>query len=95
MVVRYFDILGAIITPLKTNTPLSVDGNAVLAFSVSVQRLQSVAGQCGKITERFGGFKNLQALLALPLEPLKTLYMLAIGKSFCSLVTIAPDHTIT
>ena len=38
MVIDNFDIKGIIIVPIKTNSPLVIDSNAVSAFSVAMQR---------------------------------------------------------
>jgi hypothetical protein len=35
MVVRYFHVVGVMVFPLETNSPLLVNPDAVLAFSVS------------------------------------------------------------
>jgi hypothetical protein len=47
VVVHYFDIsrAGRCSSPYKTNPPLIVDADAVLAPSVTAQSLEAIAGQ--------------------------------------------------
>jgi hypothetical protein len=47
VVVHYFDIsrAGRCSSPCKTNPPLIVDADAVLAPSVTAQSLEAIAGQ--------------------------------------------------
>jgi hypothetical protein len=42
MIVGYFDIIGVIIFPYKTDSPLVINSYAILPGSISTQLLQSV-----------------------------------------------------
>jgi hypothetical protein len=43
VVINDFNIVGTVVSPHKTDPPLVVDANAVLARSVTSQSLQAVA----------------------------------------------------
>jgi Fic family protein len=45
---------------LEANPPLIVDANAELALSVSLQPFETIAGQHGKIFERYSRFQTVQ-----------------------------------
>jgi hypothetical protein len=49
---------GAVVSPTKTNSPLSVDPDAVLSASVRGQRFETVAAQTGQIIQRLGTIQN-------------------------------------
>ena len=53
MIVRYFYFVGVAIPPAKTHSPLVVDTNAVLAFAISFEFLQSVPWRDSKVVDRF------------------------------------------
>ena len=44
--------------PLKTDPPLIVDADAVLALPVTAQGLETVARQCGKVLQTLRRFDN-------------------------------------
>ena len=44
--------------PLKTNPPLIVDADAVLAFAISLQPLKTVAGQGSQILQELADSKR-------------------------------------
>lgn len=43
MIINDFDVVGAGVSPAKTNSPLSVDTNAVLASAAALEGFQSIA----------------------------------------------------
>jgi hypothetical protein len=45
MIIHNFDILGAGLRPAKANAPLVVYADAVLAFSVAIERFETIAGR--------------------------------------------------
>ena len=51
MIVGYLDIMRIALTPAKTDAPLILDANAVLARSIPRQLLQSIAGWGPEIVE--------------------------------------------
>jgi hypothetical protein len=69
MVIDNFHVIRAIVTPLKTNTPLRIDANAVLSFSVAPQGLQPVAAQSRKIRKTGRGVEPFQSAFGLRDEP--------------------------
>lgn len=54
MVIDNFDAVGVVGLPAKADTPLIVDPDAVLAFSVSAKLLQSITWWNSQVIERFG-----------------------------------------
>lgn len=65
MVIHDFNIIGIAVFPSKTNTPLPIDADAVLAGAVAVQRLKPVAGQGHKVLDGFCIVQNFQTPLGL------------------------------
>jgi hypothetical protein len=45
MIIDYFDIVRISIIPFETDSPLLVDPDAVLAFSIPLQRFEPVSGR--------------------------------------------------
>jgi hypothetical protein len=60
VVVRDFDIVGIPIFPPKTNSPSVIDRNAILAFSISYQSMQSISQRHGKVKKARGGVQYQQ-----------------------------------
>jgi hypothetical protein len=56
MVINNFHVgwAGCLFGPFKTDPPLVIDADAVLAFSVSFQGFKAVAGQYGKVSKHNG-----------------------------------------
>ena len=52
MVVDYFEPIGAVARPHKTDTPLIVDADAVLPFSIILQCFEPVGRRYPQIIER-------------------------------------------
>lgn len=57
VVVHYLYVFGARSRPAKTNAPLIVDTDAVLAGSITLQRLQPIAGRHPQIVQAAGDLK--------------------------------------
>jgi len=49
MVIYNLNVVGISITPHKAYAPLIVDANAVMSFSVTFERFQSIARGCRKV----------------------------------------------
>jgi len=49
MVIHNLNVVGISTTPYKADAPLIVDANAVLSFSVTFERFQSIAWGCRKV----------------------------------------------
>jgi len=60
MIIRDFDLIGIAFTPLKTDTPLVVDTDAVLPGAVAGKFLQSVTWRYIQIIQPFGRIQNGQ-----------------------------------
>jgi hypothetical protein len=64
--------------PFKANAPLLVNANGPLPCPIAFECFQPIAGQSRQIGQRHGSVQNLEALPALPVEPLKRADELAI-----------------
>jgi hypothetical protein len=51
VVIDDFDLMRSIFLPTETNAPLVIDSDGVLAFAVSLESLQTVAGRDGEVFE--------------------------------------------
>jgi hypothetical protein len=65
VVIDDLDVLGALGGggPFETDPSLIVDADAVLAPTVSLQRLEPVAGQRGQVVQRRGRFETVKRKL--------------------------------
>jgi hypothetical protein len=93
MVVHNLNLLGARLSPDKTNTPLVVNPNAMLPRPAALQHFQAVARRRHKVTE-FAGLMDLPKLslrnaLYVLCEPLREP---AMKKGFCVTVRERADH---
>ena len=53
MIVHYFDIVCVVFSPDETDPPLVIDPNAVLAFTVPSERLETISRRNSKIRKLF------------------------------------------
>jgi hypothetical protein len=66
MVVDEFDVVSVIVFPAEAEPPLTIDANAELPSTISLQRFQSIAGrraqigQCGRSMELLHPCKRLR-----------------------------------
>jgi hypothetical protein len=51
VVVDNLDVIGVPVAPNKTNTPLVINAYAVLPFTLTMERFQTIAGRCRKVTQ--------------------------------------------
>ena len=51
MVVNNLNLVGAVLTPAKTNSPLVVNANAVLAFPITFQRFKPIRWWCQQVPQ--------------------------------------------
>jgi hypothetical protein len=61
VVVHYFDLVSAVVVPNKTDSPLVIDANAVLSFSIALQGFQVIAGWHSQ-ADQFSDGMQLQQL---------------------------------
>ena len=94
MVIDNLDIrwTGSAFRPFKANSPLIVDPDAILALSISLQRLKTVARQNSQISELNGGLQTIQVQPRSPYDTRECLDMLAGREIRGALVPIADDH---
>src|SRR5438105_4659179 len=94
VIIDNFDVRRArrSIWPLKTDAPLIVDADAVLAFPITLQRFEPVAGQRRQIMQDVGGFKAIELEPSRPLDARERFHALAGREISCSLIAIADDH---
>jgi hypothetical protein len=93
--------------PLKTNTPLFVNANGVLFFSISLKRVKVISRIKHQCFNAGSGMKNHQPFSCLPFKRLKTangliveqLFSISTGKRFGHLQTllrqagyVEPEH---
>src|SRR3990172_2811406 len=83
---------GRTVWPLKTDPPLVVDANAVLALPVAAERFEAVARQAGKVHECRGRLQTVELELRGPLNRGTRLDSLAGGEGPGSFVPIPQDH---
>ncbi len=71
MVVNNLHVVGIPIAPDKADTPLIVDADAVLSFSVALEGLQMIARRRGQVAEFGGNIQLAQLALGHALESSK------------------------
>jgi hypothetical protein len=79
--------------PLEADPPLVVDADAVLAFAVTAQGLQRVAGQGREVLQARGGFQPVEPFFSLSRETGELLDPLAFGKTLSLASRLAHDHS--
>jgi hypothetical protein len=61
MIIHDFNVVGVTLVPKKADAPLVVDADAMLPFSIALQRFQTIARRSLQITQ-FGGEIQLPQL---------------------------------
>jgi hypothetical protein len=80
--------------PNKTNTPLVIDANAVLAFSISLERFKPIAWRNTQ-TGQFGCCMQLQKLAAChTFDVFEAWHGLAMEKGFSVGASKSNDHVV-
>jgi hypothetical protein len=82
MIINNFHVVWAIFPPLKADSPLLVDADALLSIPVSAQRLKAIAGKVHQILNAGSAFKYLQSLFRLLSKRLETRYPSAVVEFF-------------
>jgi hypothetical protein len=77
MVIHDFDRIRSIVFPDKTNSPLVIDSNAVLALAVTTQAFQPVTRQPGQVSQTGGLIQPVQAAFRLCLDTVESSYPMA------------------
>ena len=61
--------------PFKTDPPLIVNADALLALAISDQRFEAVAWQCGEIAQRCDRLHSIELETRRPFKARKRLYV--------------------
>lgn len=86
MIVHDLNIVSVAFAPDKAETPLVVDPDAILSFSVTMQCLQTIPRRCHQISQLRGGVQLPNLPASYVLDCLKAPTWLSIVKSlsFCA-----------
>ncbi len=68
MIIHYFHVKCIATAPNKTQSPLVVDSNTVLAFPITVQFFQSISGRIFQIGQRISNMQKSQFSVGLALD---------------------------
>jgi hypothetical protein len=94
MIVNNFHFNRIAISPSKTQAPLIVDANTVLACSISLQRFKAVSRNISQVGESSRGIQHFQLSLRRPLNRLITRTMIVVEKVLDVLRPEASDHQL-
>ena len=93
MIIDDFHFVTMAITPNKTDSPLIVDTNRVLPFTIASQCFQLISGRRRQNVQLRGGVKLEQLPDCNPLDSAKTLAVLVMKKLLGFFGAEALDHT--
>src|SRR6266446_4980468 len=80
------------IRPLKTDSPLIVDADAVLPLPIALQSFEPIAGQRRQIMKDMRRFEAIELEPSGPLDAGECFHALASGEVSRSPVAVANDH---
>ena len=94
MIVGYLDVdgTGRAFRPFKTNSPLIVDANAVLALAGALECLEPVAADGSEVFEVRRRFQTVKSDFRLSGKAGEFLDVLASREALGLIVSIADDH---
>ena len=92
MVVNYFNIISIIVEPAKAKSPLIINPDAVLTFSVAFKQFQMVAGRRSKVIQVFGLMQIHQFTPCCPFNIGKTRYFNVLEQDFRIFAAKCPYH---
>jgi hypothetical protein len=72
VVVRHFNIVSIAVLPRETNSVLIIDPNTILSLAITLQNLQAVSSQYGKIGDSAGRIDHAKLLESRPGAALKS-----------------------
>lgn len=78
--------------PFKANTPLHVNSDRVLSFSLPLKSFKAIRGQRGKIRKACRRLKDAKSFLGLLTKDFPFSDSLARGEAFRVFRPIAPNH---
>jgi hypothetical protein len=76
----------------KTDPPLVIDANAVLAVAITVEGFQPVAAKCSEVSQAACGFKAIKSYLCLSCKTRELSDVIASREAFRLLVSEADNH---
>lgn len=94
MVVNDFNILGTILAPTEAESPLLVNSNAVLPFSVARQSFESITRERSQILQVRCAIKDLKAPSKLLGDTSKLPHIFTSKKSFRIFIVEAAYHAM-
>jgi hypothetical protein len=92
MVIHDLHVIGVTLQPDKTNTPLIINANTVLAIAVTLQRFQSVPGQRRECSHIWGSVQHIKFPQRLPLDGLEPAHRFSKEKLLCIRASKGTDH---
>ena len=92
MIVDDFYVVRVLFLPNETDAVLVVDSDTVLAGAISLQRLESVSGQCSKIRQSYRSVSFAKLPMRDVCNSLEFRNPLAIEDCSSVAVAEAPDH---
>lgn len=92
MVIDDFNVTDVAFAPDKTNPPLIVNSDAVLAGPITFECLEPVAGRNAKILQPFGGMKIEELTPCHALDRAESAHGPILEKRFSVMATKGPDQ---
>jgi len=93
VIIHDLDLESVPFAPRKTNPPLVVNTDAVLALSIAFQSLQSVSGQCRERSEIRRCVEHVQFPKGLALDGLEPANGFSTEEALGISASEGPDHT--
>ena len=92
MVIGDFDVVDVFVDPFKSDTPLTVDTDAVLSLPVAVQGLEVIRREPHEVVQRGSDIEDLEPPDCLLLKKLEFLHTLPAIKRLGSLAAERSNH---
>jgi hypothetical protein len=93
MVVNNLNIFGAVLAPTKTNSPLIVNANAMLAFAIAFKRFKPVRRRCQQVPSLCCIVQHLQFAFRDDTEISESPDTFAVLKRLCVTAFELANHT--
>jgi hypothetical protein len=94
VIVDDLDVVSVAAFPKKTDTPLIVNSQAMLALSVAPELLQTISRDRRQVRQALGGMYQKQLPKSLLLECLKSFDPFAVKEPFRVRGSKRPDHRV-
>ena len=86
MVIHNFNIVSVAVNPFEADTPLVIDPDAILTFTVPAQSFKPVAWRRKQVLKRFGSMEIIKFAPCWSFKSLETPYKPIIKERFSILV---------